>query len=71
MAKPSLDELLWYASEAEAAPQFCRWYALCASHVQDAVDAAIIKGRQHSFVIPPYRTRFATLVFNALMLHGG
>ncbi len=34
--KPSLDELRRYASEAEAAPQFCRWYAISVSHVKDA-----------------------------------
>ncbi len=31
--KPSLDERRGYASEVEAVPQFCRWYAISAYHV--------------------------------------
>ncbi len=34
---PSLDELCLYSGEAEAAPQFCRWHAISASHVYNAV----------------------------------
>ncbi len=31
--KPSLDEQRWYASEVEAVPQFCCWYAVSASNM--------------------------------------
>ncbi len=50
MIKPSLYELRWYASEAEAVSQFYRLCATSAPHVWNAVDATIVKARQHSFV---------------------
>ncbi len=45
-ARPNKRSLLW----TEATPQFCLWYSISTSHVLDAVDAFIVKDRQHLFV---------------------
>ncbi len=64
--RASFVELWWYISETYVVPQFLRWYAISAHHMQNAV--VMPKDRKHPFVshvLATYRSRRTEL--NALM----